>query len=517
MEQNLTRSPSDYEELFRNLGHPRDVADLLEVPNQTLNYWIYAKNEAKRYTTFHIGKKTGGYRQIDVPNNSIKILQQKLNTVLQSVYRVRPSAHGFVAGRSVKSNAQQHIQKQWVFNLDLDNFFHAIHFGRVRGMFMANPYNLPERVATVLAQLCCYQGRLAQGAPTSPTISNMICAKMDSELQRLARDSRSWYTRYADDITFSTSRKRFPADLVLPNAAGQVQVGRRLSEVIEQNGFSVNQDKVRLLGQHQRQVVTGVTVNHITNVPKRFANQIRAMLYAWKQFGLEAAQRDWEEKYDHKIRGPGHSAPRFELVLKGKIEYLGMIKGDDSLTYLRFLDQLGDLDPKLTGGRGTPLRLLFQSYEALSNEEVDHQNRGYELEKIVNGLFSASAVEVVERFTRNRGAEQIDGAFRLEGWHYLVECKWTTAMTSVKELDSLGGKLGRSGSQAAGLFISVNGWSKHVVPSLKQNSNKNIMLMDGNDVRAALEGEIHLVDLLRNKISALNLRAEPFLGVSEIC
>ena len=145
-----------------------------------------------------------------------------------------------------------------------------------------------------------------------------------------------------------------------------------------------------------------------------------------------------------------------------------MIKGHDSQTYLKFMDQLGDLDSKLTGGKGTPLRLLLQTYEALSDEKVDHHNRGYELENIITGLFSTSAVEVVEGFKRNSGAEQIDGAFRLDGWHYLVECKWTAARTNVKELDSLAGKLGRSGSQTAGLFISVNGWSKHVVPSLKQ-------------------------------------------------
>ncbi len=516
MNLTLARSSTDSRDLFLALRDPKDIADLLEVSYRNLNYWIYATSEDKRYSTFYIPKKSGGHRKIDAPNDSIKILQQKLNTILQSVYRVRPSTHGFAVGRSVKTNAQQHVQKGWVFNLDLDNFFHTIHFGRVRGMLMANPYNLPERVATVLAHLCCYQGHLAQGAPTSPTISNMICAKMDSQLQRLARDCGSWYTRYADDITFSTRRRRFPPDLASPNELGQVQVGRRLSETIEQNGFIINRDKVRLLGQHQRQEVTGVTVNDITNVPKRLTNQIRAMLYAWEKFGLQAAQREWQGKYDRKSRGPGHSGPHFEQVLKGKIEYLGMIKGQDSLTYLRFIDQLGDLDPRLAGGKGTPLRLLLQTYAALSDEEVDRQNRGYELEKIVSGLFSVSGLEVVQSFKRNSGAEQIDGAFRLEGWHYLVECKWTAAMTDVKELDSLAGKLGRSGSQTAGLFISVNGWSKHVVPSLKQNANKNIMLMDGKDIRAALESDVHLVDLIRNKISALNLKAEPFLGADEV-
>ncbi len=516
MDLTLTRNPSDYQELFRNLGHPKDVADLLEVPYQTLNYWIYATNEDKRYTTFHIPKKTGGHRQIDVPNDNINILQQKLNTVLQSVYRVRPSAHGFVTGRSVKSNAQQHIQKFWVFNLDLDNFFHTIHFGRVRGMFMANPYNLPERVATVLAHLCCHQGRLAQGAPTSPVVSNMICAKMDSQLQRLAHDTRSWYTRYADDITFSTRRKRFPTDLASLNELGQVQIGHRLVELIEQNGFMVNRDKVRLRGQHQRQEVTGVTVNDITNVPKRFANQIRAMLYAWKRFGLEAAQRDWEEKYDHKNRGPGHSAPRFELVLKGKIEYLGMIKGHEAPTYLKFMDQLGDLDSRLAHGRGTPLHLLLRKYRELEADSSHRQGRGYQFEDVMNELFTLCGVAVSKSFTRNDGGEQIDGAFELDGSYYLVECKWREALTRQAEVDAFSGKIGRSGDHTGGLFISVNGWTDHVLGLTKQNRDKSVFFMDGLDVSTVLSGELDFIDLLREKINALNIKAEPFVSAKSI-
>ena len=120
----------------------------------------------------------------------------------------------------------------------------------------------------------------------------------------------------------------------------------------------------------------------------------------------------------------------------------------------------------------------------------------------------------MQRFTRNSGAEQIDGAFRLDGWHYLVECKWTAAATNPKELDSLAGKLRRSGFQTMGLFVSVNGWSPHVVPTLKKEPDKKIMLMNGEDVRAVLEGKVDLVALLRDKISALSLKGEPFLAAS---
>ena len=164
------------------------------------------------------------------------------------------------------------------------------------------------------------------------------------------------------------------------------------------------------------------------------------------------------------------------------------------------------------------MRLLLQRYRKLSDDDnVNPQRCGYQFEEIINGLLAEAGLEVVEGFRRNSGAEQIDAAFRLDGWHYLVECKWTTAMTSGAELDRLSGKLRRSGYQTMGLFISVNGWSQHVVPTLKQDPGKNIMLMKGEDVRAVLESRISLISLLRNKRRGLNLRAEPYVGFDESC
>ena len=194
----------DYELLrggFKALKHPKDIAALLGVDYKSFNYWIYRTHKRHRYRTFHMPKKSGAPRRIDAPTVNIKILQQKLNQVLQTIYQPKPSVHGFAEYKSVKTNAQQHTRKRWVFNVDLEDFFPSINFGRVRGMFMAKPYLLPEKVATVLAHLCCHNGQLPQGAPTSPIISNMICAKLDSQLQQLARTTRSAYTRYADDIT----------------------------------------------------------------------------------------------------------------------------------------------------------------------------------------------------------------------------------------------------------------------------------------------------------------------------
>jgi hypothetical protein len=119
----------------------------------------------------------------------------------------------------------------------------------------------------------------------------------------------------------------------------------------------------------------------------------------------------------------------------------------------------------------------------------------------------------VRSFTRNSGAEQIDGAFKLDGWHYIVECRWREKLADIRQLDGLLGQVNRSGKQTMGVFLSINGWSTHVPNVLKQNPDKCILLMDGYDLRCVLEMEADLRDFLQAKLAHLNLDAEPFWGV----
>jgi len=201
----LDRSCDELTQKFYSLRTARDVAKLLEIPYGTLVYHLYIIPYEARYVTFQIPKKSGESRNISTPATSLKFIQKKLNQVLQCVYQVKPSVHGFVKNKNIVTNAKAHTSKRYVLNFDLKDFFPSINFGRVRGMFMALPYALNPEVATVLAQICCYDNQLPQGAPTSPVVSNMLCAKLDSQLQKVAKKYRFTYTRYADDITFSTT------------------------------------------------------------------------------------------------------------------------------------------------------------------------------------------------------------------------------------------------------------------------------------------------------------------------
>ena len=209
----LTDSDSELRRKFLALRSRSDVAALLQVTEQDLIYLLYRPRP--RYRVFKMPKRAGGKREISSPVGSLGILQRKLNQVLQAVYRPRRAAHGFARGRSIRTNAAVHAGRRVILNLDLEDFFPTIHFGRVRGMLEAPPYGLPRAAAQVLAQICTADRVLRQGAPTSPVVSNMICAKLDSELGRLAQGGRCFYTRYADDITFSTSRSVFPNSLCL--------------------------------------------------------------------------------------------------------------------------------------------------------------------------------------------------------------------------------------------------------------------------------------------------------------
>jgi len=347
MSLSLIGTETELKGKFFALKTPQDIANLLEVEYRDLNYYLFRKPVAERYKIFEIRKKSGGIRIISTPATSLKIIQRKLNQVLQCVYEVKTAAHGFAKDKNIVTNAQKHIRQKYVFNVDLKDFFPSINFGRVRGMFMAKPYELDSDVATVLAQICCHDNQLPQGAPTSPIVSNMICSKLDSHILQLAKKHRCTYTRYADDITFSTSMPVFPSSVGIIDNSGQIRVGHALAEIIKNNGFEINTDKIRLLTENQRQEVTGLTINKFPNVKRKYVRQIRAMLYAWKKFGLEGAEQEFWEKYDKKNRSKWNEEPSFKKVVKGKIEFLGMVKGKQDPIYLRFLSQLRELAPEL--------------------------------------------------------------------------------------------------------------------------------------------------------------------------
>jgi hypothetical protein len=158
--------------------------------------------------------------------------------------------------------------------------------------------------------------------------------------------------------------------------------------------------------------------------------------------------------------------------------------------------------------------LLLMMFDDLS-QSSDHQRRGYLLQDLLNRLFDLYEIPVVNAFFRNSGGEQIDGAFKLDGWHYLVECRWRDRLADIRAVDGLLGQVSRSGKQTMGVYLSVNGWSDHVPGLLKQNPDKVVLLLEGYALRCALARQIDWKDYLTAAVAHLNVRAEPHLSTSE--
>jgi RNA-directed DNA polymerase len=342
--QVIQTDPDPEQARFLSLTTPREVASFFDIPYSKLVFHLYKSAAGEKYTTFRIPKKSGGWREICAPISALKIVQQKLDDVLQKTYQPKRTVHGFVPKRNIVTNAKIHCKKKYVANIDLRDFFPTVNFGRVRGLFMAYPFSFNSSVATVIAQICCFDGRLPQGAPTSPVISNLICRNLDTELADLARRLQCHYTRYADDLTFSTSLNDFPMEIL--ETEGGLRVGVELNRVVLTNGFEINSEKIRFRTRKVRQVVTGLTVNRKPNVPRRYFRRVRAMLHAWKVYGLKRAQAEHFERYDTAVRKPGSQNPSFRDVVIGHVNFIGMVRGKQDPAYQKLCKAITALDPE---------------------------------------------------------------------------------------------------------------------------------------------------------------------------
>lgn len=265
---------------FKDIQSRNDLADFLKIPRKKLTYILYVIKADSYYTSFKIPKRNGESRIICAPHNDLKNLQislynalfqyqEQLRNLMHSTTNV---SHGFEKGKNIISNAKIHRNKRYVLNIDLKNFFESFHFGRVVGYFQKNKnFLLPREVAIIIAQITCYNGSLPQGAPTSPIITNLIFQIVDMQILKIAKKYKLDYTRYADDLTFSTNNSNFlnlKEDFL-----------SEISTLISKSGFSINQKKTRLLYKDSRQEVTGLIVNKKINVSRAYVRKTRAMAH----------------------------------------------------------------------------------------------------------------------------------------------------------------------------------------------------------------------------------------------
>lgn len=326
-------------EYGRNLysnGYPVvfSLAHLSKLSNsqyQSLREVIY--RTIRPYDRFKIQKRSGGYRQITVPYNFLFCVQKWINLNILSAARPHPCAKAYIKGESIVGNADVHCGARWLVKIDIQRFFESISEKQVYHVFKKMGY--ANLLSFELARLCTivtsntkkhksgrwnpshkqyyfynhsYQsGHLPQGSPTSPAISNLVFVPLDKKIDEISKKYGCNYTRYSDDMIFSTFD--FGRDLAKDMIA-------EVSEVLSQNGFRRNMKKTHIIPPGARKIVTGLVVNGSSpKIQKELKNRIENHLY----YSLKYGPISHCEKKDFK------SVLGFKNHLKGLIDYVSSV------------------------------------------------------------------------------------------------------------------------------------------------------------------------------------------------
>ena len=225
-----------------------------------------------QYRDFSISKKDGSTRSINTPKLGLKVIQW---WILENILRkisLEPNIFGFVRGKSIRDNADYHKGAKHILTVDLENFFPSITIKKVLTIFQSLDYDY--EVAKMLANLCCHKdsisntpAKLPQGAPTSPAISNIVSRAMDEELGKLAKNINCKYSRYADDMTFSSNQK-IDSNVIL-----------EVSKIIKRHGFNLNRQKTRFFGQGDQIKITGLVINEKIQPSRVWRKKVRCILH----------------------------------------------------------------------------------------------------------------------------------------------------------------------------------------------------------------------------------------------
>ena len=310
------------------------------ITQKQLLHFSNAKIVPNRYKTFQIRKKSGGLREINAPCYQLGVILYITNILFKAIYTPSSSATGFTEGKSVVDNARIHTNHHYVFNIDLKDFFPSIPQARVWARLQLPPFNFTKEIANVLAGLCCHFNKegtdcvLPQGAATSPLLTNAICDTLDRRMRGVAKRFGLHYSRYADDMTFSSMHNVYQEGS---------EFRHEVKRIIEEQGFRMNDDKTRLLRDGQRQEVTGLTVNSVVNVSRKYISDLRWLLHIWETEGYAKAYSLFYPKYKLEKGYIKKGEPVMENVIGGKLNYLKMVRGANNPAYKKLQERYNKL------------------------------------------------------------------------------------------------------------------------------------------------------------------------------
>ena len=330
----LLETPQDLLNLINEIRLTSGYKGIKEIGEREFSLYSNSNSRVRRYRVFSIPKKTGERRIISAPMPKLMAILWPMKEILSSIYEPATCVMGFTTCRSVVDNAKAHLGQNYILNLDLKDFFPSIHGARVWKRLQLPPFNFSEDIARVIAGLCAIRTSgegnkkyvLPQGAPTSPILTNIICEKLDRRLSAIAAKHNLRYTRYADDMTFSSMHR-------VLSLKGDVFA--EIVKTIEEQGFSVNPKKTRLQQRGERQEVTGLVISNKVNTPRHYIRELDMILYVWKKYGYEKALARLVADRK-KIPGKSNRNVSLENVVGGKLNYLKMVKGEKDKVYIKY-------------------------------------------------------------------------------------------------------------------------------------------------------------------------------------
>lgn len=337
--QNM-QSKHDLLDLLNNIRRLRLDRPYMYFRMSQLNYYCNInKRRASSYHSFEIPKKSGGTRKISSPCGTLMAIQECLNEIFKVMYLPSAPVMGFVPGRSIVTNAAEHVNMNYVFNLDLKDFFSSIHQARIWKILQLPPFSFNRPIASMIAGLCCNtnsttgESVLPQGAPTSPILTNLICRNLDRRLSGLAKRFGATYTRYADDITFSSINNIYDEGKAFRN---------ELSRIICEQGFEINHKKTRLQSKVERQEVTGLIVNEKVNISRNYIRDIQSLMYIWERYGYKDACARFLRKYNID-KAQKRDNLKLEDIVRGRLQFIKQVKGANDRVYKKLKDRFRKL------------------------------------------------------------------------------------------------------------------------------------------------------------------------------
>lgn len=281
------------------------------------------------YFHFTVQKKENRLRYIEAPDYELKRFQRILNHYLQTVYyeNQTQAAQGYIIKpigakhkKNIYTNAHKHLGKDYMMNVDFKDFFHQISQKDVTNIFNGALFSLDKNTAHTLAKICCYKNRLPMGAPTSPVLSNIYTIQLDKELTDWATLHDSIYTRFVDDLCFSSDSIAFC-----------VQHFDEVQKIASKYHLNFNKEKTKYFDKNEVKKVTGLVLKETVDIDPKY--------YLELDHDITRLQHATEVVYLTKNHNQKDFLKAYKQELHGKIAFIASIEGKDSKQYLDYLNR----------------------------------------------------------------------------------------------------------------------------------------------------------------------------------